>query len=453
MAAATDFFVDATATGAQTGADWMNAFHFLEDALAASVDGDNILLAEGTYLPGANTSSTLRTETFNITTRVRIYGGYLVFNGGTSVTPDQPDGNRFNTHLSGDIAGTPMSPGDDVYHVVTISGLGAVIREVRLDGLRVSNGFADGLGTDESIGAGILVKDSWLLMSDAFLRENFSTGNGAGVNVSGISKLQMKNTRLRRNLSDGDGAAIYAQDSTEAVLFNLQMSQNASQARGGALRFSTTTGGTLELVNSILFDNRANAGGAISMDAKTGGRDIINCTIAFNSLNSGGPAGAGIHVDSHNNTVQLLNSIVYKNPEFTNTDNVWTANPAQFFVDHSDLGTSVAGLNITAQNVNLDPDFRNETARNLKLKKTSPCLEAGSDGLLPPDDLDIDEDGPGEKLDRDIRVSVNGVPQERELLTASPVTLFGVDQVPLGRIVDMGAYEHLFPDETGGGGT
>ena len=44
------FFVDADATGANDGSTWADAFADLRDALAASTPGDEIWVAEGTYL-------------------------------------------------------------------------------------------------------------------------------------------------------------------------------------------------------------------------------------------------------------------------------------------------------------------------------------------------------------------------------------------------------------------
>ena len=446
-----NLYVDVTAPGNGNGFTWTNAYNHLEVALLAASPGDNIMLAEGVYRPGAATGSTLRTETFNITTWVQIYGGYKGYNNGNPgvSTPNDPDGSRFNTNLSGDIRATPSDPSDDAFHVVTVSATDPTTRIV-LDGVQISSGNADGTGTDESIGGGILVKDSWLRMADGFLRQNMAAGNGAGVHVSGSSRLDLLRGRVRRNQSMADGGGIYSTGNTEVRIFNLDMSQNLASGRGGALRFTSTSEGSLLLANSVIYDNQAGLGGGISMDGAFADRKVINCTISFNKGNGSGTAGAGIHVDSHTASVQLLNSIVYFNPEITNDDNIWTGSPGSFAVDHSNVGNSVSGLALTAHTLNLDPEFSNPGLRRMGLKKTSPCLDAGDDGLIPLDFLDIDENGVSdmEKLNRDIKVQANGSagfisPREQSVVNC-PVTGFGHDAFPFEKIVDMGAYEQTY---------
>ena len=54
--APTAIFVDTSATGADNGTSWGDAFVFLQDALAIAQPGDQIWVAEGAYYPdeGAN---------------------------------------------------------------------------------------------------------------------------------------------------------------------------------------------------------------------------------------------------------------------------------------------------------------------------------------------------------------------------------------------------------------
>lgn len=47
-------FVDAAAEGANNGSSWQDAFAFLQDALIAAADDDEIKVAQGTYLPDRN---------------------------------------------------------------------------------------------------------------------------------------------------------------------------------------------------------------------------------------------------------------------------------------------------------------------------------------------------------------------------------------------------------------
>ena len=71
-------FVDQSASGANDGSSWANAFNYLQDALQAAIPGTDILVAAGTYRPDQGGGYTLGdTDAYFdlITTDVAIYGG------------------------------------------------------------------------------------------------------------------------------------------------------------------------------------------------------------------------------------------------------------------------------------------------------------------------------------------------------------------------------------------
>ena len=67
----TVMYVDADATGMNTGMDWENAFETLTDALAFTRTNDELWVAEGTYLPGP-----FDEDGFNIYEEIRVFGGF-----------------------------------------------------------------------------------------------------------------------------------------------------------------------------------------------------------------------------------------------------------------------------------------------------------------------------------------------------------------------------------------
>ncbi|MHC4238887.1 MAG: hypothetical protein ACYSUC_03900 [Planctomycetota bacterium] len=142
-------YVDADATGSDTGTSWANAYVYLQDALSdanASAKPVEIRVAQSTYKPDEGTAveDANRTETFQLINDVTLKGSYAGYN--------EPDPNARNieiyeTILSGDLDGNDVGDLEDPsreensYHVVNGSGTDA---NAILDGFTVTRGHADG---------------------------------------------------------------------------------------------------------------------------------------------------------------------------------------------------------------------------------------------------------------------------------------------------------------------
>ncbi|MBN1164041.1 MAG: hypothetical protein JXB45_05660 [Candidatus Krumholzibacteriota bacterium] len=103
-------FVDVTATGANNGSSWTDAYTDLQTALGTAVPGDEIWVAAGTYKP---TTGSFRSATFQLVNGVALYGGFY----GNETMIGQRDWTKYVTVLSGDI-GTVGVNTDNSYHVV-----------------------------------------------------------------------------------------------------------------------------------------------------------------------------------------------------------------------------------------------------------------------------------------------------------------------------------------------
>ena len=139
--AATTIFVKANASGTNNGTSWANAYTSLITALSASVTGDQIWVAAGTYNP---TSSADRTASFGLKSGVAVYGGFA----GTETLLGQRNISANPTILSGDI-GVPGDNADNTYHVVTSRNTDTT---AILDGFIITGGNADWAGPDYDIG-------------------------------------------------------------------------------------------------------------------------------------------------------------------------------------------------------------------------------------------------------------------------------------------------------------
>src|SRR5262249_8899599 len=116
-ASAGTLYVDASlGSGANNGSSWADPFRGadgVQNALTAAVSGDQVWVAQGTYLPSITGN---RAIAFALKTGVAIYGGFA----GGETNLSQRDPVAHVTILSGDLNGDDASNllNDNSYHVV-----------------------------------------------------------------------------------------------------------------------------------------------------------------------------------------------------------------------------------------------------------------------------------------------------------------------------------------------
>ncbi|MBU0490223.1 MAG: DUF11 domain-containing protein [Chloroflexi bacterium] len=435
-------YVDASASGANTGASWADAWTDLQAALGRAYPGVQIWVAAGVYKPTA--VSTDRTATFQLVDGVEIYGGFPL--GGSVLTMRDPAANP--TILSGDIDDDDVSVpattaadirGSNSYHVVTSDGVRPI---TLLDGLTISGGQANGAGY--SSGGGLYnVNNSRLRLQNVVFSGNYAINGGGLYNAA--SSPTLVDVTWRGNQANSNGGGLYT-DSSNPALTNGAFHGNKASSGGGAY----SAGSSAAWCNVILAGNAAggNGGGLYT----SGGSPILtNATFASNKA---GNLGGGMYNQS-SSTPRVDNSIFWGN---TSASSVLAqkqiANVSATPVVHYSLiqGALASGAWNTSLgvdgggNVDADPAFvrfpdpgpdaawgtADDDYGDLRLQAQSAAIDAGDNIAVPADSQDLDGDDDTSEptpYDRDNNPRFTDV-------TTTPDT--GIGPPP---IVDMGAYE------------
>ena len=312
-------FVDDSATGANDGSSWADAYTDLQVALANTSAGE-VWVAAGDYYPGPAGATA---ATFQLLDGVSIFGGF----SGTETQWTQRDVQANVTTLSGDIDQNDTygasanwwqfqwtgSLGNS-WHVVTGSGNDAT---AILDGFRIASGRGD--DPARRGGAGLLVTNgsptvrnctfqynavgygssAWLhgcnstfencTIKDAYTCNCGSGGWVSGVLCTGVCDLSFTDCEFRNHYyvssqSQGRGAALRLEADCNTTLLRCRFVGNQTgnfyAIGGGTARGAAVSNhGTLLVAQCEFLDNFAHAGAGIS---NTGPLTLTNSLFARN---------------------------------------------------------------------------------------------------------------------------------------------------------------------------
>jgi hypothetical protein len=281
FAAAEVIYVDESATGANTGSSWVDAYTNLQDGLAAAQSGDEVRIGQGTYKP---TDTGDRELSFALPDGVIVLGGYA---GAGAIDPDANDPDDFETILSGDLNGDDGKPGswfnygENSYNVVTSSATG---RGTEMRGVTVRAGNANfpQSGPDPRSEGGGIRTEGTLTVVECVVEDNKALFAGGGIRAA---VLLAHDTVIRRNQQVGyccgfGGGAWVGSGST---FTDCRFEYN--RGWGGGASAGAVDGGDLTVDSCIFIGNYCNEdGGAMSL---FGDNTVTGCDFFFN--------GAGVY--------------------------------------------------------------------------------------------------------------------------------------------------------------
>ncbi|HNT77659.1 MAG TPA: choice-of-anchor Q domain-containing protein [Anaerolineae bacterium] len=275
-------YVQADATGANTGASWTDAFTSLESALAAASVGDQIWIATGTYTPtNRQTPGDARSATFVLKAGVALYGGFA----GDESQLSERDWVAHVATLSGDL-GIVGDRADNAYHVVTANGVDAT---ALLDGVTITGGNADLVSdTDpQGHGGGLLNQSASPTLNHVTFYTNTAYLGGGMGNFTQSAPTLNQVTFIENAANFGGG--IYNQDAS-GVTFNAgRMAQNRVTVAGGGIYNYMDCGNILD--NVTLQRNQSGTGGAGIFNYKA----AVTVTASSFISNVAGSVGGGLY--------------------------------------------------------------------------------------------------------------------------------------------------------------
>ena len=314
----------------------------------------------------------------------------------------------------------------------------------------------DGLWDDEHGGAIYCTNSSSPVISDCTFSGNNASKYGGGIccdsgdpkianctfsgNSAGAggaihcrsSSPSITDCRFIGNDVTGSGGAILCWTSSSPKITNCIFSGNNADY-GGAI--SCAYSSSLYLTNCTFSGNSATAGVGGAVSCWSGSLTVINCTFSHNStpywggaiwccsssltltncafsVNSASGYGGAIYCENSSSS-SLNNCILWDNSAGTEGDEIYIYDSGSSCtlnyccVDSTGYGGYTS--NITENNcIYSDPEFVCPEAGVLRLRHTSPCIDAGDDSLVP----------------SDLQTDILGCPRI------------------VGSAVDIGAYEH-----------
>ncbi len=478
-------YVDCQRPGGGDGSSWATAYTFLQDALAAAHLGAEIRVAQGVHRPDLCLADPAGTSdlavSFTLPLSVVLKGGYA---GYGAPDPDARDVALYETILSGDLGETGRSP-----HVVrcpstlmtvldgfTITGGDATSSMFGLGdwggGLEKTGGtlyvnqctFADNRAA--SFGGGVVNIDGTIVLTGCTFVGNAMTHSyGKGGGLANLATATLIDCTFMSNAAkhrpdpdpfgmpqgvDGRGGGVY--NKGDAILVGCTFTENEAYDGGAVYNDGYSSPGDIKMINCTVTRDR---GDRASVENYDGVAALTNCVLAGNfaiGFAGGGYRGDGMAtirnctiVDNERGIVvkmggniAVANSILWGNgyPGLQDERAQIQADFGTVSVDYSCVQGWTGSLGGTG-NIGDDPQFVlspnfNHLTGNLRLRTTSPCLDAGDNAAVPADVADLDDDS---DTAEPTPLDMAGQPRFVDTPTA-PDT--GSGTAP---IVDMGAYE------------
>lgn len=375
-----------------TGLGWAAAKSTIQAAITASLPGDEIWVAAGTYA-----------EHLYLKPGVSLLGGFA----GTETSSSQRDA----------VANVVIVDGANGTRLVDAANVGTT---TGMDGFTLRNGSSTAgaainayysspvlnhmdIGPNEGIGlfafngtpyllnstvhdgtdSGVFLDSAAPIITNSTITKNNTTGNGGGISCS-ISSPIITNCRITNNSAQVLAGGIYCFKSSPTLIADT-IADNAAGTNGGAMYMNYSS----PIIASCLIAGNTSAGAGGLKLFNNSSPSIYNNDIVGNSSSTSAQAG-GISMQSKCSPT-IANNIISGNTGWGVRRDDSTCAPRAF---HNCLSgnTPTDYMNMPAGtgDIFVDPKFVNASVRNYHLRGDSPCVNAGDSQFITQNETDID---------------------------------------------------------------
>lgn len=343
-------YVDASATGANNGTSWVDAYTNLPSALFLSDPGTHLWIAEGVYTPGSR-----RSDSFVLANGVSLYGGFPRGGGDSTFAARFPAGHP--TILSGEI-GAP-GPVDNSLHIVTGDDRA---NGVVLDGFTIAYGNADQAAPDNE-GAGLSLNGSSVALRNCVIRDNRAVGGPPALSVSASDSFSMSDCVIELNSNAGEGSAIVLTESS-ATIDRTIIRNNRAGFGIGPVRLIH---GNTALRNMVVVNNTNSVPSTGAITVQGGEATLEHLSVSGNNQ----PGLAIINFGSAGGSATFSNGILWGN----DAPEIFVTPQSSLTVDSTIVqGGYADGTNVSTE----DPDFVDAASGDLRLQNVSPAKNSAN---------------------------------------------------------------------------
>ncbi len=233
-------YVDDSASGANDGSNWFDAYTDFQSALTAAAVGDEIWVAGGLY---PTTTTANRDIRFEMKDSLQIYGGFA----GVETERNARDWSINKSQLTGEIGSEPNT--DNAKRLLNFDNDQGVL----VDGF-VLRGAYDDPNISTSLGTAVfLINESTATIRHCEIKGN-SGSTGSGVTTSTNSISTFDNCLIHDNLINSGGIFNFPNGSAQTNIYSCTIAGN-HMIQDYARPLAGNNGSKFDLFNTIIWDN------------------------------------------------------------------------------------------------------------------------------------------------------------------------------------------------------